>query len=59
MLDYQGMVCLAANQVWWTAEVENVFEKVKQVRWFSVFGLHDVWIRSTISLTQYLTFINK
>lgn len=24
---YQGMVCLAANQVWWTAEVEEVFEK--------------------------------
>ncbi|PNF33091.1 Dynein heavy chain 10, axonemal [Cryptotermes secundus] len=30
MLDYQGMVCLAANRVWWTAEVENVFEKVMQ-----------------------------
>ncbi|KAL0279459.1 UNVERIFIED_CONTAM: hypothetical protein PYX00_001007 [Menopon gallinae] len=28
MLDYQGMVCLAANQVWWTAEVENVFKKI-------------------------------
>lgn len=25
---YQGMVCLAANQVWWTSEVEEVFEKV-------------------------------
>lgn len=25
---YQGMVCLAANQVWWTAEVEEVFQKV-------------------------------
>lgn len=25
---YQGMVCLAANQVWWTAEVEEVFRKV-------------------------------
>jgi dynein heavy chain, axonemal len=23
-----GMVCLAANQVWWTAEVEEVFQKV-------------------------------
>jgi dynein heavy chain len=31
MLDFQGMVVLAANQVWWTAEVENVFFKVKQV----------------------------
>ena len=29
MLDYQGMVCLAANQVWWTWEVEDVFNKVK------------------------------
>ncbi|XP_017781324.1 PREDICTED: dynein heavy chain 10, axonemal [Nicrophorus vespilloides] len=28
MMDYQGMICLAANQVWWTAEVENVFEKI-------------------------------
>jgi dynein heavy chain len=42
MLDYQGMVCLAANRVWWTAEVENVFEKVKQVNWFSFFRLNDV-----------------
>lgn len=25
---YQGMVCLAANQVWWTSEVEEVFKKV-------------------------------
>ncbi|XP_039277456.1 dynein heavy chain 10, axonemal [Nilaparvata lugens] len=30
MLGYLGMVCLAANQVWWTAEVENVFNKIKQ-----------------------------
>ena len=29
MLDYQGMVCLAGNQVWWTWEVEDVFRKVK------------------------------
>ena len=28
ILDYQGMVCLASNQVWWTAEVEHVFEKL-------------------------------
>lgn len=24
------MVVLASNQVWWTAEVENVFEKIKK-----------------------------
>ncbi|KAF2892470.1 hypothetical protein ILUMI_13689 [Ignelater luminosus] len=30
MMDYQGMVCLAGNQVWWTAEVENVFAKIKK-----------------------------
>ncbi|XP_037090995.1 dynein heavy chain 10, axonemal-like [Pollicipes pollicipes] len=30
MLDYQGMICLAANQVWWTAEVEEVFRLVKK-----------------------------
>lgn len=30
MMDYQGMICLAANQVWWTAEVENVFVKFKK-----------------------------
>ncbi|PVD32839.1 hypothetical protein C0Q70_08286 [Pomacea canaliculata] len=30
MLDYQGMVCLAGNQVWWTWEVEDVFRKVKK-----------------------------
>lgn len=27
--NYQGMICLAANQVWWTAEVEEVFFKIK------------------------------
>jgi len=31
MLDYQGMVVLASNQVWWTSEVENVFEKIEKV----------------------------
>ncbi|KAG5280454.1 hypothetical protein AALO_G00060150 [Alosa alosa] len=30
MLDYQGMVVLAGNQVWWTWEVEDVFKKVKK-----------------------------
>ncbi len=30
MMGYQGMVCLAGNQVWWTWEVEDVFRKVKQ-----------------------------
>lgn len=29
MLLYQGMTVLAANQVWWTWEVEEVFKKVK------------------------------
>lgn len=29
MMKYQGMVCLAGNQVWWTWEVEDVFQKVK------------------------------
>ena len=26
---YQGMVCLAGNQIWWTWEVEDVFRKVR------------------------------
>ena len=30
MLGYQGMVCLAGNQIWWTWEVEDVSIKVKQ-----------------------------
>lgn len=30
MYDYQGMVVLATNQVWWTWEVEDVFKKVKR-----------------------------
>ncbi|XP_067295015.1 dynein axonemal heavy chain 10 isoform X2 [Pseudorasbora parva] len=30
MLDYQGMVVLAANQVWWTWEVEDVFKRMNQ-----------------------------
>lgn len=29
MLDFLGMVVLAANQVWWTAEVEDVFYRIK------------------------------
>ena len=29
MLLYQGMVCLAGNQIWWTWEVEDVFRKVR------------------------------
>ena len=28
--EYQGMVVLAANQVWWTWEVEDTFRKVKK-----------------------------
>lgn len=31
MLDHQGQMCLASNSVWWTAEVENVFAKIKYV----------------------------
>ncbi|XP_055373636.1 dynein axonemal heavy chain 10 [Condylostylus longicornis] len=30
ILLYQGMICLAGNGVWWTAEVEEVFEKIKK-----------------------------
>ncbi|XP_060518939.1 LOW QUALITY PROTEIN: dynein axonemal heavy chain 10 [Cylas formicarius] len=30
MMEYQGMVCLAGSQVWWTAEVEDVFVKIKK-----------------------------
>ncbi|XP_054466216.1 dynein axonemal heavy chain 10 [Anoplopoma fimbria] len=30
MLLYQGMVVLAANQVWWTWEVEDIFQNVKK-----------------------------
>jgi hypothetical protein len=29
MMGFQGMVCLAGNQVWWTWEVEDVFQKVR------------------------------
>lgn len=30
MLDFQGMVVLATNQIWWTWEVEDTFRKVKE-----------------------------
>jgi len=30
MLLYQGMIVLAGNQVWWTWEVEDVFQKAKK-----------------------------
>lgn len=29
LLDFQGMIILAANQIWWTAEVENVFNNIE------------------------------
>ena len=29
MSSYQGMVCLAGNQIWWTWEVEDVFMKAE------------------------------
>ncbi|XP_050527907.1 dynein axonemal heavy chain 10 [Daktulosphaira vitifoliae] len=29
ILDFQGMICLVANGVWWTAEIENVFKNIK------------------------------
>ncbi|XP_028025407.1 dynein heavy chain 10, axonemal [Bombyx mandarina] len=30
ILEYQGMVCLAANGVWWTAETEETFLRIKK-----------------------------
>ncbi|KAF7665535.1 hypothetical protein LDENG_00140280 [Lucifuga dentata] len=30
MMLYQGMVVLAANQVWWTWEVEDIFNEIKK-----------------------------
>jgi len=30
ILEFQGMMVLTANQIWWTAEVENVFDKLSQ-----------------------------
>lgn len=32
MRKYQGMVCLAANQVWWTWEMEDTFNKMKKLK---------------------------
>lgn len=29
ILMYQGMICLAGSQIWWTSEVEEVFHRVK------------------------------
>lgn len=30
ILKFQGMMVITANQIWWTAEVENVFDKISQ-----------------------------
>lgn len=35
MLDYQGQMCLAANGVWWTAEVEHAFAEIEKVPIYS------------------------
>jgi len=37
MMPYQGMVVLAGNQIWWTWEVEDVFNKVGGARAHVVF----------------------
>lgn len=29
IMSYQGMICLAAGQIWWTAEVEEIFRKLR------------------------------
>jgi hypothetical protein len=57
MLDYQDMVCLAATQVWWTAEVENVFEKVNQVKLFLALELNNVRIRHTTTINALVTMV--
>lgn len=38
MLDHQGQMCLAANGVWWTAEVENVFTELDKVQYNTVYA---------------------
>ncbi|VVD00169.1 unnamed protein product [Leptidea sinapis] len=30
ILEYQGMVCLAANGIWWTAETEETFIRIRK-----------------------------
>ncbi|KPJ04007.1 Dynein heavy chain 10, axonemal [Papilio xuthus] len=30
IMEYQGMVCLAANGVWWTAETEETFYRIRK-----------------------------
>lgn len=32
MLEYQGMICLAGNQVWWTWECEDTFQRMKKAK---------------------------
>lgn len=29
-MEYQGMVCLASNNVWWTAETEETFVRIRK-----------------------------
>nr|XP_034180267.1 dynein heavy chain 10, axonemal [Osmia lignaria] len=36
MFDFQGMMILAADQIWWTAEVENVFEKISKGQMYAM-----------------------
>lgn len=30
LLEFQGMMVITADQIWWTAEMENVFYKISQ-----------------------------
>lgn len=42
MLDFQGMMILAADQIWWTAEVENVFEKISKGQMYAMKEVKEI-----------------
>lgn len=72
MLDFQGNMVLCANQIWWTAEVEDVFVRIshgqmqamKNVRrlflsYLSFFRFSSPRSRFTILVFQYLKQLNN
>ncbi|GLH10282.1 Dynein heavy chain, cytoplasmic-like Protein, partial [Gryllus bimaculatus] len=54
ILGFQGTICLAASQVWWTAEVENAFNLMNQGKNSAMMEYLEVLNRQMNELVIYL-----
>ena len=56
MNQYQGMIVLAGNQVWWTWEVEDVFTKVKKG---DKLGMKNYSIKMHAQISELVTRVRE